>query len=61
VLGIIFMVSAIWHILLNRKALVSYIRGSVGRVSGVSREAFWAAALVGIMLFVSVGHLLLAH
>jgi hypothetical protein len=61
VLGILFMVSAIWHILLNRKALVSYIRGSVGRVSGVSREAFWAAALVGIMLFVSVGHLLLAH
>jgi hypothetical protein len=61
VLGILFMVSAIWHVLLNHKALVRYIRDSVGRVSGVSREAFWAAALVGIMLFVSVGHLLLAH
>jgi hypothetical protein len=61
VFGIIFMVAAIWHILLNRKALASHIRGSVGRVAGVSREAWWAAALVGIMLSVSVGHILLVH
>ena len=60
-LGIIFMLSAIWHIILNRKALVNHIRGSAGRVAGVSREAFWAAALVGIMLFVPVAHILIAH
>ncbi len=59
VLGIIFMVSAIWHIILNRKALVNHIRGSLGRVAGMSREAFWAAAFVGIILFMSVGHTLL--
>lgn len=61
VLGIIFMVSAIWHIILNRKALVNHIRGSAELVAGVSREACWAAALVVIMLFVSVGHILIAH
>ncbi len=60
VLGIIFMVSAIWHIILNRKALVNHIRGSMGGVAGVSREACWAAALVGTMLFVSVAHILIA-
>ena len=61
VLGIIFTVSAIWHIILNRKALANHLRGSAGRVACVSREAFWAAALVVIMLFVAVAHTLLAH
>jgi hypothetical protein len=61
VLGIIFTVSAIWHIILNRKALANHLRGSVGRVACVSREAFWAAALVVIMLVAAFAHLLLAH
>jgi hypothetical protein len=59
-LGIIFMVSAIWHIILNRKGLANHIRSSAGQ-AGISREAIWAAALVGIMLFTAVGHTLLAH
>src|SRR5512136_1350458 len=61
VLGIIFTVSAIWHIILNRKALANHLRGSAGRVACVSKEAFWAAALVVIMLFVAVSHTLLGH
>jgi hypothetical protein len=61
VLGIIFTVSAIWHVILNRKALANHLRGSAGRVASVSREAFWAAALVVIMLFVAAAHTLLAH
>lgn len=60
-LGIMFTVSAIWHLVLNRRALANHIRGSAGRVAGVSREALWAAVLLGIVLFVAVGHTLIAH
>lgn len=60
-LGIIFMVSAIWHTFLNRKGLANHIRSSAGQAVGISRETIWAAALVGIMLFTAVGHTLLAH
>lgn len=60
-LGIIFAVSAIWHIILNRKGLANHICGLAGRTACVSREVFWATALVGIMLFVAVGHTLLAY
>jgi hypothetical protein len=61
VLGIMFTVSAIWHIVLNHKALANHIRGSAKRAAGVSREAFWAAALVGIMLLGALGHTLSPH
>ncbi len=61
VLGVAFTVSAIWHIILNHKALANHIRGSAGRVAGMSREAFWAAALVGIMLLGALGHTLSPH
>ena len=61
VLGIVFTVSAFWHIILNRKALANHIRGSAKRAAGVSREAFWAAALVGIMLLGALGHTLSHH
>ena len=57
-LGILFTVSAIVHIVLNRKALVSHIRGRAGWIAGLSRETFWAVALVGIMLLLAVGHTL---
>jgi hypothetical protein len=61
VLGIVFTVSAIWHIILNHKALADHIRGSAKPAAGVSREAFWAAALVGIMLLGALGHTLSPH
>lgn len=61
VLGIIFTISAIWHIILNRKGLTNHIRGLAGQATSMSSEVFWAAALVGIMLFVAVGHTLLNH
>jgi hypothetical protein len=60
-LGIIFTVSTLWHIILNRKALLNHIRGAAGQMAGVSREALCAIALVAIMLFIAAGHSLLAH
>ena len=60
-LGIIFMVSAIWHSILNRKELANHIRSSAGQAASISREAIWAAVLVGITLFTAIGHTLLAH
>ena len=55
------MVSAIWHSILNRKELANHIRSSAGQAASISREAIWAAVLVGITLFTAIGHTLLAH
>jgi hypothetical protein len=55
-LGIIFATFAIWHAILNRRALVSHLRGAMGRWRMVGREALWAVALVTVALSVAVGH-----
>jgi hypothetical protein len=60
-LGIIFSVSTIWHIILNRKGLVSHIRHCAGHVAHVSKEFLWATALVGMMLLMALSHSFLAH
>lgn len=60
-LGIIFTLSAIWHVILNRKGLVSHIRHSAGQVAHVSKEFLWATALVGMMLLMALSHSFLAH
>ena len=56
-LGILFFVSAIWHAVLNRRVLVNYLRGARLRLSGGSREAIYAVALVAVVLFVALAHL----
>jgi len=60
-LGIIFSVSTIWYIILNRKGLVSHIRHSAGHVAHVSKEFPWATALVGMMLLIALSHSFLAY
>ena len=55
-LGTLFFVSAIWHAVLNRRALVRYLRGVRSRLSGSSREAIYAVALVAVVLFVALAH-----
>lgn len=60
-LGIIFTVSTVWHIFLNRKVLVNHLRGAAGRFAGVSREALLAVALVAVILFAAAGHSLIGH
>ncbi len=61
ILGVMFTVSTIWHVILNRKALVNHIRRSPGQVVRISREAVWAVVLVGALLLIGLSHTLFAH
>jgi len=56
ILGLLFTIFSIWHIVLNRRALSNYIKGFAARVSFVSREAALAGALVTLILSIFVGH-----
>jgi hypothetical protein len=63
-LGALFAGFCIWHIALNRRALLRYLRAAVpasGRPGGAApaREALIAAALVGGVLAATVLHALL--
>lgn len=56
-LGILFLVSASWHAVLNRRVLVRHLRAASPRFSGGSREAIYAAALVALVLFLALAHI----
>jgi len=56
-LGILFFVSAISHAVLNRRVLARHLRAASSRLSGGSREAIYAAALVALVLFVALAHI----
>lgn len=55
-LGVLFVVFSIWHVVLNRRALVKHLRNAAGRVPWMSREAAIAGAVVGLVTLVLVGH-----
>lgn len=54
-LGVLFMVTVCLHGILNRRTLISYVRGHAGR-AGVGREAVGAVILIAAVLFLAVGH-----
>lgn len=56
-LGALFIVFVVWHVALNRRALLKRIKGTA-RFIPISREAAWAAALVTVPLLFLVGHAL---
>jgi hypothetical protein len=58
VLGILFVVFSIWHVVLNRRALWKHIRNATSRIPMISREALLAGAVVAVVVFVFVGHAL---
>lgn len=60
ILGLLFVVFSIWHIVLNRRALWKYIKGMAARVPVFSREATLAGAVVALFLFLFVGHAFIA-
>ncbi len=60
-LGIVFTISTLWHIILNRKTLINHFRGTAGRFAGLSRETLCAVALVAVILIAAAGHSFLAH
>lgn len=55
-LGVIFVVFGVWHVVLNRRALFSHVRGVVARVPGLTREALVAVTLVVGVVGVVVSH-----
>jgi len=55
-LGLLFAVFAIWHVVLNRRALWNHLRSAAARVSPLSREALLAATVVAAVLLLFVGH-----
>ncbi len=58
ILAIIFSIFTIWHIILNRRALLRYAKGAAAHVPFIRREAILAICLVGLCLLIVVGHAL---
>jgi hypothetical protein len=55
-LGVLFMVFAAWHIVLNRRALWHHVKSTAATFPVVSRGALVGCALVVLFLFVVIGH-----
>jgi hypothetical protein len=56
ILGLIFCIFSIWHIALNRRPLVGYLKGIGFSLSFLSREAMLAGAIVTVILLFFIGH-----
>lgn len=61
VLGVLFVVFSVWHIVLNRRPLWNYIRSKALCVPSVSREFVLACIIFASLLVVFVGHEFLAY
>jgi hypothetical protein len=60
-LAVIFVTAAVWHIILNRRALFNHVRSVTSGLFGVSREATYAGIIVAFLLFVFVRHAFLVR
>jgi len=60
VLGLLFVVFSIWHIVPNRRPLWNHARSMAARAPSISREAVLAGFVVACALFVFVGHAFVA-
>jgi hypothetical protein len=59
-LGFVFVTFAIWHVVLNRRALRSHLRRAAARAGEVNREALLAVVVV-VAALVCVGHVFLVR
>jgi uncharacterized membrane protein len=57
-LGIMFVAFCTWHVVLNRRALLRYLRGKAAARGVPTKEVVAALALVGIVMAVTVTHAL---
>lgn len=55
-IGILFIVLATWHVVLNRRALWRHVKGAVASFPAVSRGAAVGCAIVALLLFLIIGH-----
>lgn len=56
VLALLFTIFAVWHVVLNRRALWNYLKGLAARMPRANREAVVAVAVVAVALLIFVGH-----
>jgi hypothetical protein len=61
ILGVIFTVFAIWHAILNRRALFNHVKDISTRIPFIRREVIFAISVVALGLFFFVGHALVAR
>ncbi len=54
IIGSLFTILATWHVVLNRHALVKYLRDRANRATLLSREALAALALVAGVLVLTI-------
>ncbi len=57
-LGVLFVIFAAWHVVLNRRALAGYLRSVTVRVPAGSREAVCALLLLTVTTAFVVAHAL---
>lgn len=55
-LGVLFVMFSVWHVVLNQRALLNYIRMTADGLPILGREALLACAIVILALVVSAGH-----
>ncbi len=56
VFALLFTVAVTGHIVVNRRALLRYVRGLAARVLPISREAITAVAITAGLLLLALGH-----
>ena len=61
ILGVIFAIFAIWHVILNRCALGNHLWGGLGKIKRIGRETIAAFSLIAILLLFFVGHAFHVH
>lgn len=60
ILGTLFVAFSIWHVALNGRALLGYLKGAISRAPSFRREAALACIIVAVALLF-VGHAFHIH
>jgi len=55
-LGVLFTAFAVWHVILNRKALWRYLKDSTQTARSTRKEALLALSIVGVLFTLVVSH-----
>jgi hypothetical protein len=56
VLGIFFTIFVVWHVVLNRRALLAYLKNFAASTPFLSRESLLAIVILAMALFLFIGH-----
>jgi len=54
--GILFLILAVWHIVLNRRPLLNYFKSGAADSLSLSREACWSVTITAALLIIMMLH-----